>query len=89
MPWTLNKNGVTPSVTLTSSEQMNLNTFMNAVRNGVHPRQAAQSWDSDYKEFGNSKIRQGQIRLSKGQRATFQVDDNTSTVTIIQVGGHT
>lgn len=31
--------------------------------------------DSDHKEFGNTKIRQARICLSKKTRATFQVDD--------------
>lgn len=90
MPWTLNKNGVTPSVTLTAAEQLKLNTFMNGIRAGKHPKDAAKAaGDTDYKEFGNTKIRQGQIRLSQGKRATFEVDDNTQVVKFIQVGGHT
>jgi hypothetical protein len=90
MPWTLDKNGVTPSVPLTAAEQLRLNTFMNAVRAGKHPKEAAKdAGDTDYKEFGNTKIRQGQIRMSQGKRVTFEVNDNTQVVKIIQVGGHT
>ncbi len=85
MPYTLDKNGVTPSVPLTASEQDNLNTFMNRIRlEGVHPITAAASWDSDYKNLiGN----QYQIRLSQRNRVTFEIDGDI--VRILQVGGHT
>ena len=84
MAWTLDKNGVTPSVTLTSAEQGNLNTFMNAVREGTHPKDAAKSWDSDYKQLQSNQY---QIRLSKKNRVTFLLEGEV--VKILQVGGHT
>ena len=85
MPWTLDKNGVTPAVNLTNVEQGHLNEFMNAVRNGTHPAQAAATWDSDYKNLvGN----QYQIRLSLANRATFMVNNATQVVTMTAVGGH-
>jgi hypothetical protein len=88
MAWTLNKNGVTPRVSLTGSEQSNLNTFMNAVRAGKEPSAAAAAWDSKYSKLRGTK-NQFEIRLSQGCRATFTVDANTQRVTMLQVGGHT
>lgn len=88
MPWSLNKNGVTPGIPLQPSEQLNLNTFMNAVRAGVHPRQAASSWDSKYTEFKGQAVRQGEIRLGGKNRAAFFIDDATQVVTMTAVGGH-
>ena len=85
MPYTLNKNDVTPSRPLTTSEQDHLNEFMNKIRNeGVSPKVAASGWDSDYKQLAGDQY---QIRLSKGNRVTFSVVGNT--VTMLQVGGHT
>jgi len=86
MGWKLNKNGVTPRVELTRSEQQNLNTFMNAVRSNVDPKKAADLWDSNFKNLYRDQY---QIRLSQGNRATFEVDWDTQTVTMLQVGGHT
>jgi Fe-S cluster biogenesis protein NfuA len=88
MPWTLNKNGVTPRVTLTTAEQLKLNTFMNAVRAGQAPNVAASSWDSNYKKLQGTAD-QYEIRLSGGCRATFTVNTTTQVVTMLQVGGHT
>ena len=88
MPWTLNKNGVTPRVPLTATEQLKLNTFMNAVRTGLAPNAAASSWDSNYKKLGGT-VDQFEIRLSQGCRATFTVNNNAQVVTMLQVGGHT
>jgi hypothetical protein len=88
MAWTLNKNGVTPSVTLTSVEQDHLNEFMNKVRENIDPKTAASGWGSDYKCL-DSRTHQFQIRLSKGNRATFTVDTTHEVVTMLAVGGHT
>lgn len=87
MAWTLNKNGVTPRVPLTSSEQRNLNIFMNAVRAGTEPSAAAAVWDSKYTKLQGAP-NQYEIRLSGGCRATFTVNKNTETVTMLAVGGH-
>jgi hypothetical protein len=86
MPWTLNKNSVTPNVNLSNVEQGHLNDFMNAVRNGTHPKTAAASWDSDYKNLTGDQY---QIRLSQANRATFLVNNTTQVVTMTAVGGHT
>lgn len=86
MPWTLNKNSVTPSVPLTNAEQGHLNEFMNAVRGGTHPKTAAATWDSDYKVLHADQY---QIRLSQSNRATFTVNTGTEVVTMLAVGGHT
>ena len=85
MPYTLNKNGVTPSVQLTQTEQDHLNEFMNRIRNeGISPKDAASGWDSQYKNLQGDQY---QIRLSRNNRATFTVVGDT--VTMLQVGGHT
>lgn len=86
MPWTLDKNGVTPSVQLTPTEQDHLNEFMNRVRAGDSPSVAASGWGSDYKCLQGDQY---QIRLSRNNRATFTVNTNTEVVTMLQVGGHT
>ena len=88
MAWTLNKNGVRPQRVLTGAEQSNLNVFMNAVRAGAEPSAAAASWDSKYTKLRGTRD-QFEIRLSQGCRATFTVNTNTQTVTMLQVGGHT
>lgn len=87
MVWTLDKNGVTPSRPLTHAEQDNLNRFMNSVRLGMHPRDAAKiTGDLNFKML---TAFQGQIRLSQGTRATFEVDGANEVVRFLQVGGHT
>ncbi len=86
MPWTLNKNGVKPKVTLTEVEQSHLNEFMNGVRGGSSPSVAASGWDSAYKNLVGDQY---QIRLSQKNRATFTVNAKTQVVTMLQVGGHT
>jgi hypothetical protein len=86
MPWTLNKNGVRPSLPLTATEQGHLNKFMDSVRAGNSPKDAASGWDSQYKKLVNDQY---QIRLSKKNRATFTVNTTTQVVTMLQVGGHT
>lgn len=88
MAWSLNKNGVTPRGILNTTEQDRLNTFMNAVRAGAHPAEAAKKWDSKYTKLGGT-VNQYEIRLSGGCRATFTVNTNTETVVMLQVGGHT
>lgn len=87
--WNLDKNGVTPSIPLTHSEQDHLNTFMNQIRlAGVSPKEAAVGWDSNYKKLRGTRD-QYEIRLSQGNRATFLVDDERKIVTMEAVGGHT
>ena len=87
--WTLDKHGVTPSVTLKDSEQDKLNTFMgNIQRDGQHPKDAASVGGYDYKLL-DKNTQLYQIRLSQKNRATFYVDENTHTVVMCQVGGHT
>ena len=83
--WKLNKNGVTPSVTLTPSEQKNLNDFMGGIQKGEHPATVASAWSANYKRLQDNQF---QIRLSGSNRATFTVDETTKTVTMLQVGGH-
>ena len=86
MAWTLNKNGVTPSVTLTKTEQDHLNEFMNKVRENKDPKTAASGWDSNYKCLQGDQY---QIRLSQSNRATFTVDTTHQVVKMLAVGGHT
>ena len=88
MACTLNKNGVTPRGSLNTTEQDRLNVFMNAVRAGSQPAEAAKKWDPKYTKLDGTVSQYG-IRLSGGCRATFTVNTNTETVTMLQVGGHT
>lgn len=88
MPWTLDKNNVIPNRPLTAAEQGNLNTFMNSVRQGNHPKVAAGSFDGKYTKLAGT-TNQYEIRLSQKNRAIFIVDDANQTVKILQVGGHT
>lgn len=85
MPYTLDKNDVTPSRSLTNTEQDHLNEFMNRIRNeGISPKEAASGWDSKYTHLVGDQY---EIRLSRENRATFLVVG--TTVTMLQVGGHT
>jgi hypothetical protein len=85
MPYTLDKNGVTPQRTLTKTEQDHLNEFMNRIRlEGLSPKEAASGWDSKYTQLRGNQY---EIRLSQGNRATFEIDG--FTVRMLQVGGHT
>jgi hypothetical protein len=86
MPWKLDKNNVTPSVPLTKAEQDHLNEFMNKIRAGSSPHDAAAGWDSEYKRLAGEEY---QIRLSRGNRVVFLVNAASQTVKIMQVGGHT
>jgi hypothetical protein len=84
--WTLDKNGVKPSVPLTKAEQDHLNEFMNKVREDTDPKTAASGWDSNYKHLQGDQY---QIRLSQSNRATFTVDTTHHVVKMLAVGGHT
>ncbi len=53
---------------------------------GLHPKDAAASWDSNYKKLQGNQY---QIRLSQNNRVTFIVDNQSKVVYILQVGGHT
>jgi hypothetical protein len=89
MCWTLDKNGVTPRVTLTKSEQDKLNDFMRRIqKGGVHPSEAASAAGCEYKRL-RGPCNQYEIYLSKGNRATFTVNEVNHRVTFLQVGGHT
>ncbi|UQA56949.1 hypothetical protein [Polyangium aurulentum] len=86
MPWRLDKDHA-DFKTLTLSEQARFDEFQNSIHHlGMHPRVAAQSWDSNYKELAHNQF---QIRLSQGNRCTFIIDEGRQLVTILQVGGHT
>jgi hypothetical protein len=89
MAWTLDKSQADWSNwgLLTSSSQRKWDDFQNMVSRGTDPQDAARTiGDSDYKCLSGSQY---QIRLSQKNRATFLVDRNTQTVTVLQVGGHT
>ena len=73
MPWTLNKNGVTPSVPLTTAEQNNLNTFMNKVRENQHPSVAAQGLN--YKKL-------------QGTQDQYEIRSALESYTLRTVAGH-
>jgi hypothetical protein len=87
MAWRINKTRVRwVGGKLTKAEQDHLNEFVNAIGSGSHPKTAADGWDSNYKMLTDV---QGQIRLSEGRRATFEVDEDNQVVYLRDVGGHT
>ncbi|MDR1671865.1 MAG: hypothetical protein LBS09_00125 [Bacteroidales bacterium] len=89
MSWKLNKNGVTPQRQLMDAEQQRLNDFMNAIRGeGLHPAESARNARCEYKKLKGTD-NQYEIYLSEKNRATFTVDEESQTVTMLQVGGHT
>ena len=72
---------------LEKSEQAVFDRFQNAVKKGMHPKEAAkQAGDTNYKKLSGDQY---QIRLGGKQRATFIVDEAKKVCTIKQVGGHT
>jgi mRNA-degrading endonuclease RelE of RelBE toxin-antitoxin system len=88
MPWTIDKSKADYKV-LTNAEQNKFDAFQNAIQNNqMSPKDAAESTGpgADYKCLQGDQY---QIRLSQGNRATFTVDNDARTVTILQVGGHT
>lgn len=84
--WTINKTGASYKQ-LTPSEQSKFDTFQNGIRSGKSPREAAAEMGGA--DFKNLQDDQYQIRLSRGNRVTFTIDENDKVVTILQVGGHT
>lgn len=92
MPWTLDRNNVTPAPGWDPNgankvSQDHLNEFMNKVAAGDHPRTAASGWDSHYTIFKGTDG-QGEIRLNGKDRATFSVDEVDKLCTMLAVGGH-
>ena len=87
--WTLDKAGATFKQ-LTPAEQRNFDTFQNAIaKEGLSPKDAASRiGGANYKRLQGTKD-QYEIRLSKGTRATFLVNDKNHVVKILEVGGHT
>lgn len=88
MPWTIDDDNAEWE-NLNTSEENKYNSFRNAVANGAHPKNAAEeARATPYKKLKGSN-NQYQIRLSRGNRATFTVNEGTESVTVHQVGGHT
>lgn len=87
--WGLDKAGATFRH-LQPAEQARFDTFQNAIANeGLHPRDAAdRTGDTNYKRLRGTRD-QYEIRLSQHTRATFRVLDDSHTVKILEVGGHT
>ena len=87
MPWRIDKSKAKFS-TLEKTEQDKWDAFQNAVHSKhMHPKEAAKAARcDDYKVLTGNQY---QIRLSKGNRATFLVDEKAELVTVKQVGGHT
>ncbi|MDF9409746.1 MAG: hypothetical protein A4E52_00787 [Pelotomaculum sp. PtaB.Bin013] len=84
--WTLNKENAV-FVEMTKAEQDKFDEFQNAINNdGMHPREAAeQIGDAEYENLGGTRF---SIRLSRGARAYFDVDNDNQVVTIVRVGDH-
>jgi murein DD-endopeptidase MepM/ murein hydrolase activator NlpD len=84
--WTLDETSAKEK-DLTDVEKTKFNIFKNAVRSGLHPKQAADKMgDANYKKLLKNQY---EIRLSQAGRATFTVDSKAHKVKILQVGGHT
>ena len=86
--WKLDKSRATYKE-LTPAEQYVFDEFQNAIKNeGKSPRDAAEmAGASDYKRMKDKKVNRFQIRLSQGQRVSFEIEGKN--VIIRQVGGHT
>ncbi|MEH1840034.1 MAG: mannan-binding lectin [Nostoc sp.] len=85
--WDLDKKGAVFNH-LNDAEQRKFDTFQNAINNrGLSAKDAAHEiGDSDYKKLQGNQY---QIRLSRNNRVTFLVEDDTHIVKILIVGGHT
>ncbi|MBE9162657.1 hypothetical protein [Tychonema sp. LEGE 06208] len=90
MAWTYDKSNMEFVGQLTKSEQEKFDKFQNKIeKDGVHPRDAAQTAGStNYRQLQGTQ-NQFEIRLSQGTRATFFVHDQTKVVEMSQIGGHT
>lgn len=86
--WTLDKSKAKFKPVLTPTEQGHFDTFQNAIHHfKLSPKNAAVLvGGADYKLLDENTNRY-QIRLSKGERMTFTIEDKQ--VIIRQVGGHT
>ena len=88
--WSVDQSKMKYTREIQRAHQGKLDDFMQIVDRGVHPREAAESaGDMNYRELKGTGGMMYEIRLSQGHRATFQVDDSTCTVVMLQVGGHT
>ncbi|RCJ38861.1 hypothetical protein A6769_07425 [Nostoc punctiforme NIES-2108] len=85
--WALDKKGAKFNP-LNKAEQSKFDKFQNAIANkGLSAKDAADEiGDSNYKKLQGNQY---QIRLSKNNRVTFLVEDDTHTVKLKIVGGHT
>jgi mRNA-degrading endonuclease RelE of RelBE toxin-antitoxin system len=88
--WKLDKMNTGFVTHLGVAAQNNFDIFQNAIHNdGLHPKEAAKRMGgANFKQL-SAKANQYQVRLSQGERVSFQIDESTSTVKILQVGGHT
>lgn len=73
--------------------RQNWDTFVSGIKEGKHPKVAAEAFDSQYKALKGGRIVQYQIRLSGAERATFILQDaGRNSGPILQLtglGGHT
>lgn len=86
--WTLDKSNATFKM-LTDSEQKVFDVFQNAIHHfGMSPKDASMlAGASNYKLLSNNKVDNFQVRLSKGQRVSGEIEGKTAINR--QVGGHT
>lgn len=86
--WQLKKNGASFKV-LTEAEQKVFDVFQNAIHHfGMSPKDAAMlAGASNYKLLSNSKVDNFQVRLSKAQRVSGEIEGKVAIIR--QVGGHT
>jgi RHS repeat-associated protein len=87
--WKLDKSKAKYDKELTPAEQAVFDKFQNAINNeGKSPGDAAvMAGDSNYKRLQHTKVNRFQIRLSRGQRVSFEIEGKN--VIIREVGGHT
>lgn len=74
---------------MTEAEQKVFDVFQNAIHHfGMSPKDAAMlAGASNYKLLSNSKVDNFQVRLSKAQRVSGEIEGKVAIIR--QVGGHT
>ena len=76
----------------------NVNSWIKAVHDGKHPKEAAKAWDSDYEILHTKSLEvEGKkgvavnccsIRLAEGNRVYFYQIDSVKLVKVLRYGDH-
>jgi hypothetical protein len=97
MVWTIDKKGLTIAASWKPKDkegkitvyQAKWNEFMDQLRKGKHPVEAAKAvGDSKYTVL-NKKTGQAEFRVGGKDRVTFIVDDENHVLSRVCLGGHT